>query len=231
MSIELLQTMEWSRLCWEQSFEERVALSSILPVIGNTYPVKFESNEYSVSEGIARILWKPPHSELNGWDDKRPSEIMSSYVLEGGLTKRHGEGLCFNFLVQGCIKLVSYFNLIGKEDKSPLSYVGQANGSSRLQWQTCRSALKAKIGDYIYLSSSECETDLEVIFSYSKDEICIHYSAAMHAPAFYDTKITNYWLNREERKVIESVLADANLIKESVDVSCKEMEICGAEYW
>ncbi|AJQ97496.1 hypothetical protein [Gynuella sunshinyii] len=231
MSIELLQTMEWSRLCWDQSFEERIVLSSILPVIGNMYPVKFESNEDFVSEGVARILWKPPHSELNGWGDKRPSEIMSSYVLDGVLTERHGEGLCFNFLVQGCIKLVSCFDLIGQEDKSPLSYVSQANGSSRLQWQTCRPALMAKIGDYIYLSSSECETDLEVIFSYSKDDMCVHYSATMHAPAFYDTKITKYRLNREERKVIESVLANANLIKESVGFFCKEMEICGAEYW
>lgn len=231
MSIELLQTMEWSRLCWDQSFEERIALSSILPVIGNTYPVKFESNEYFVSEGVSRILWKPPHSELNGWDDKRPSEIMSSYVLDGVLTERQGEGLCFNFLVQGCMKLVSYFDLIDQEEKSPLSYVGQANGGSRLQWQTCRPALKAKIGDYIYLSSSECETGLEVIFSYSKDDICIHYSATMHAPAFYDTKITKYWLNHKEHKVIEAVLADADLIKESDDIFHKEMEVCGAEYW
>ena len=75
MSIELLQTMEWSKLCWDQSFEEIMSLDLILPKTGEIYSVRFEENEDFVREGSAFILWQPPHSELNGWDDKRPSEI------------------------------------------------------------------------------------------------------------------------------------------------------------
>lgn len=76
-AIQILQTMQWSKLCWE----EVIKLDSLLPKVGKTYPIKLDENEDYAEEGKAYILWLPPHSELNGWWDKRPSKILKSYVL------------------------------------------------------------------------------------------------------------------------------------------------------
>jgi hypothetical protein len=83
MSIELIQTAQWTQLCWEMSWENIIEIETILPKIGETYSIKIEENEDFAKEGKAFLLWMPPHSELNGWYDKRPSEILKSYVLEG----------------------------------------------------------------------------------------------------------------------------------------------------
>jgi len=231
MSIELLQTMEWSKLCWDQSFKEIMPLDLVLPKTGEIYSVKFEKNEDFVREGSAFILWQPPHSELNGWDDKRPSEILKSYVLKGFLKPIDETGLAFDFEVLSRIKLVDCFSLVDEEDKSPLSYVGQPEGPPRIQWQDTRKVFMAKILDYIYLSGSECETSLEVILSYEGDRICIHYSATLHAPAFYETKITKYYLDSIEYKLFKRLFAKAELIEDYSYRDIMENQVLGAEYW
>ncbi|WP_185234715.1 hypothetical protein [Teredinibacter franksiae] len=231
MSIELLQTMEWSKLCWDQSFEEIMPLDLVLPKTGEIYSVKFEENEDFVTEGSAFILWQPPHSELNGWDDKRPSEILKSYVLKGFLKPIDEARLAFDFEVLSRIKLVDCFSLVDEEDKSPLSYVGQPEGPPRMQWQNTRKVFMAKIGDYIYLSGSECETSLEVILSHEGDRICIHYSATLHAPAFYETKITKYYLDSIEYKLFRQLFVKAELIEDYSYKDIMENQVLGAEYW
>ncbi|PCJ16186.1 MAG: hypothetical protein COB04_11600 [Gammaproteobacteria bacterium] len=231
MSIELLQTMEWSRLCWDQSFEKLMELDSILPKVGETYSVKFENNEDFVQEGHARILWQPPHSELNGWSDKRPTEILKSYVIEGKLKNSSESGLAFDLEVLNRIKLVDYFNRIDEEKRSPLSYVGQSDGTSKIQWQDARRILKAKVGDYIYLSGSDNETRLEVILSYRGDSICLHYSATLPVPSFYETKITKYYLDNNELQLFRRLVSDATHIDDESDDMLMEKQIYGAEYW
>ena len=222
--------MEWSQLCWDQSFEKIMQLDLILPKVGDTYPVKFESNENFVRGGSAFILWQPPHSELNGWYDKRPTEILKSYVLRGLLKPTNERGLAFDFKVLSRIKLVDYFNLVKEGDMSPLSYVGQIKGPPKIQWQGARKILMAKVGDYTYLSGYECETSLEAILAYEGGQICIHYSATLHGPAFYETKITKYYLNNMEQELFEQLIAKAELIEDSCrDVS--ENQILGAEYY
>jgi len=45
LAIELLQTMQWSKLCWDASWEEVIDLETLLPKVGQQYPIKFEENE------------------------------------------------------------------------------------------------------------------------------------------------------------------------------------------
>jgi hypothetical protein len=231
MSIELLQTMEWSRLCWDQSFEEVINLDSVLPKVGNTYPVKFSRNENFVKEGQAFLLWQPPHSELNGWFDKRPSEILSSYVLEGRLRNaKYGE-LTFDFDILGCAKLVDLFSKDVESSRTPLSYIGQVDGSPLLQWQEARGVVKSDAGEYLYLHGSECETALDVILSFEDDRVCLHYSATLHNPAQYHTVITKYYLSDDERIVFDRLVSQA---EEIADDSFRFLElgkINGAKYW
>ncbi len=231
MSVELLQTMEWSKLCWDQCFEKLIPLDLVLPKVGEIYPVKFEKNEDFIREGYGFILWKPPHSELNGWDDKRPSEILKSYVIKGLLNNVKGNGLAFDFEVTSIIKLVEYFNCIDEEGHSPLSHIGQPDGTSRIQWQDAKSVFMAKVGEYIYLSGTECETSLEVILSIEGDIICIHYSATLHGPAFYETKVTRYYLNSRECNLFKRLMDDAQVIEEYTNSKLHKNQVLGAEYW
>lgn len=222
MSIELLQTMEWSRLCWDQSFEEVIDLDSVLPRVGNTYPAKFSRNEDFVKEGKAFLLWQPPHSELNGWFDKRPSEILNSYVIEGRLKRAKYDELTFDFDVLGRAKLVDLFPEVVESSRTPLSYIGQVDASPSLQWQEARGLIKSDIGKYLYLHGSECETSLDVILSFEGDRACLHYSATLYNPAQYHTVITKYYLSDEERIVLDRLVSKAG---EIMDDSFRFLEI------
>ena len=232
MSIELIQTMQWTNLCWEDSFESIIELDTILPRIGEVYPIKLEENEDFAKEGKAFLLWQPPHSELNGWHDKRPSEILKSYVLDGVIKNASPNGLEFDFEVNDRIGLIDFFSVASLDEVSPLSRIGgQPNGTSSIQWSEASYLLKAKVGDYWYLSGHECQTSLEVIFSYVGDKICIHYSATLHTPAWYETKVTKYFLDESENIVISDRVKKATEIFEPNKYTLQENQIYGAEYW
>ncbi|MDO6422291.1 hypothetical protein [Saccharophagus degradans] len=231
MSIVLLQTMEWSKLSWNQSFEKVIPIDLLLPKTGSVYSVNFSKNEDFVEKGTAFILWTPPHSELNGWDDKRPTEILRSYVLKGFLKPVDNTALTYDFKVESRAKLIDYFELADEEYESPLSYIGQPDGTSRMQWKDTGKVLMSKVGDYIYLSGSECETSLEIILSREAEKICVHYSATLHLPTFYDTKITKYYLSNFEQDIFEHLISKAVLIEDNSYKGVLESQVLGAEYW
>ncbi|MES2820893.1 MAG: hypothetical protein V4812_18115 [Pseudomonadota bacterium] len=231
MSIELLQTMEWSKLCWDLSFEKLIELDLILPKAGNTYSVRFSKNEDYAKEGQAFLLWQPPHLELNGWNDKRPSEILRSYVLEGVLRNTSHDDLIFDFDVISRTKLVNYFSKVNETKASPLSYIGQPNGSSILQWRDARGLIKSNIGQYLYLSGSECETSLDAILSYEGNRLCLHYSATLHFPAHYQTIVTKYYLSKDEHIAFDQLLSQAEEIIDESMLNLDHRKIKGAEYW
>jgi len=234
-SIQLLQTMQWSKLCWNESWEEVIALEGILPEVGKTYSIKLDENEDYAKEGKAYILWLPPHSELNGWYEKRPSEILKSYVLEGHLynatSNYENREYFFDFQVVSRTRLTDYFVNIHKTKISPLSSVGQGNGSSRVQWQDADDLQKYNLGDYLYLSGVEGESHLELILSCIENKWCVHYSATLHYPAHYETLITKYYLSNKEKKLIETLIRKASEIADDAMELLEDNQVYGAEYW
>lgn len=231
MSIEVLQTMKWSQLCWDQSFEKVIHMEDILPKKGETYPVNLTENENYAQEGDICILWQPPHSELNGWNNKRPAEIINSYVLKGKLRHSDVQGVQFKFEVDDQIRLIDLFDQVSETAQSPLSYIGQSSGRSKLQWNDAYGVLKYRFGKFIYLSGSECESSLEVIISYDSERLCLHYSATLHHPASYETVVTKYYPNPKEVIALEKFLDEAEDIEDSSAESLEEGQIFGAEYW
>lgn len=230
--IEVLQTMQWSKLCWNESFEAVIALETLLPVIRKTYFIKLNVNESFTEEGIAYILWRPPHSELNGWWDKRPSEILDSYIIEGVLTDLRlndkNREATFDFKVNNCSRLVSYFS---KNTLLSSSFVSQNYGASLIEWEGAQNIQKYSLGNFLYVTAVNGETNLELIFSYQKDKICIHYSAILDYAANYETLISHYYLNRKEQTFLEDLISKAtNMIDES-NQNLKKNEIQGAQYW
>jgi hypothetical protein len=231
MSIELIQTMQWTQLCWETSFENTIDLDLVLPKLGTVYPIKIQRNENFTKKGKVFILWQPPHSELNGWHDKRPSEILKSYVLDGSISNPSPSGLEFDFEIIDRIGLFDFFSVVDLDEKSPLTYIGQPNGTFLIKWSNAHNPLKAKVGDYWYLSGSESEASLELIFSCIGDRICIHYSADLPVPGCYETKVTKYFLNEIEHQVINKLVEQATEIFEVNKFPLLENQIYGAEYW
>ena len=235
MTIELLQTMQWAKLCWDKSWEDVIEIESLLPKIGENYPIKLEDNEYYAEEGKAYILWLPPHSELNGWWDKRPFEILKSYVLEGTLSNPSSNyekrEFFFDFQILERKRLMDFFFEMSETEISPLYDIGQSHGSLKPQWQEAENLQKYNLGDYLYLTGVESETYLELILSYENNRLCIHYSAVLPMSSNYESIITRYYLNDEEQKLIESIVCKASkTIDQSMDL-LENNEIRGAEYW
>lgn len=227
--INLFQSMIWAKLRWDLSFAKKVKLSELLPQINHSYPIALEWNEDYAEEGKAFFLWLPPHSELNGWFDKRPSEILKSYVLEGTLTDSSLDNCQFNFYLEKITPLTEMFDRVEEVNKSPLPLSGRTNGITCIVWEQSRSLLKAKVGSYLYLAGFECETILEAIFSLKQGKLYLHYSAYL-PPSGYETVVTKYCLNEKEGSIFKALFDKAEEIYEPEIENLSKYELQGAEY-
>lgn len=234
-SIQLLQTMQWSKLCWDESWEEVIALESLLPEVGKTYSIKLDENENYAKEGKVYILWLPPHSELNGWYDKRPSEILKSYVLEGDLynatSNYENREYFFDFQVVSRKRLIDYFVNIHETESVYVPYFLKYKDNLASTWENVQDLEKCKVGDYLYLHGVESGSSFELILSYEKEKICLHYLAILYYPADYETVITRYCLNPKEQKLFETLIEKASEITDDSMDSLGDNQIFGAEYW
>ncbi|MGP9492709.1 hypothetical protein [Psychrobacter sp. AOP7-B1-24] len=234
-AIQLLQTMQWSKLCWDESWEEVIALESLLPEVGKTHSIKLDENEDYAEEGKAYILWLPPHSELNGWYDKRPSEILKAYVLEGDLSNAtsnyENREYFFDFQVTSRTRLIDCFVNIHETESVYVPYFLKYKDSLASTWENVQDLEKCKVGNYLYIHGVKPESSFELILSYEKEKICLHYSATLYHPADYETVITRYFLNDKEQKLFEKLIEKASEITDTSMNSLEGDQIYGAEYW
>lgn len=233
--IELLQTMQWSKLHWDDSWEEIIELDSLLPKVGEQYRVQLTENEKSTKDGRAFILWQPPHSELNGWWDKRPSEIFKSYVIEGTLSNRSSVfqtcEILFDFKVTSYKKLIDYFSKINDINASYIPYFLRYDSVLEADWTYSQSPMRYELDGYIYLSVGVSEATLETILSYDNDRLHMHYLANLYHVSNYETIIINYCLNDREQKLFESIVSRATEIIDTSAESLTDNQIHGAQYW
>ena len=83
--IELLVSANWSKINWDLSWQPAIDLNELLPKVGESYAITLQDSEADHTQnGIHSLLWLPPHSELNGLDD-RPTEVLKAYVIEAEL--------------------------------------------------------------------------------------------------------------------------------------------------
>ena len=83
----------------------------------------------------------------------------------------------------------------------------------------------------MYLHGVESESSFELILSYEKEKICLHYSAILYYPADYETVITRYVLDSKEQKLFEKLIEKASEITDVSMDSLEDNQIYGAEYW
>lgn len=232
--IELLQTMQWSKLCWDASWEEVIELNDLLPKVGQKYPIKLEDNEYYAQEGKAYFLWLPPHSEFNGWYDTRPSEILKSYVLEGTLSNPssnyESREWFFDFEVKSRTRLVECFNRLNEMHASYKPHFSKYQGNLEYSWKDVHDLQKFELEGYLYLSGVEYEVYSELILSYENNRLCMHYSAVLPISSNYETVITKYYLNEKEQKLFEGLIKKATEIIDTSAELLTDNQIHGAEY-
>jgi len=227
--IKLLQTIEWSKTCWDESWREKVVVEDILPKVGGEYEITLDNSEKYTEEGKVYSLWKPPHSELNGWYDKRPSEILKSYVIEGILRKDNKNEHKFYFTVEKFTLLTSFFQ--GAEDtcNSPLPIRGLDNGTTSILWENAKQIVKTNIGSYIYIAAQECETQLEAIFITVQSKMYLIYSSS-DGSQNSEAIIVRYCLKDNEQRLFDGLFTNAKKLDEGGEGHLKENEVWGAEY-
>ena len=205
MKIELLQTVEWSKLYRDQGFDKTFDIVQVLPEVGKEYCIEISANENYAREGLAYILWRPPYTEFNGYS-VRPSDVKKSFVIEGNIKSINRKNSIYAFEVTGHRKLLNLIRSAKETNVSPLSYYTDTNSNKKLEWSDAGGLWKCSIEEYIFLGGSSNEISLEAIFSIENGRLCLHYSATLAHPAFYETVVTKYFLNEYEHNTLTHLI-------------------------
>jgi len=221
--------MQWSKLCWDLSWNERIDLEAIVPKIGNSYPIELTWNEDYAHIGFVEFLWRPPHSELNGWTD-RPSEIFKSFIVGGELKISTRLREKFRFKVSSCTSLLDAIESYDGKTEFELPACGIENGGSYILWERARNLSRAEIGKYIYISGTECETELEAILEMVGADLFLVYHAYL-PPAHYESILTRKLLSGNELRIISQALRDSSLLKTHSEHGLGSSEVQGATYY
>ena len=117
--IELLASANWSKINWDLSWQSVIELAEILPKVGQSYEITLQDSEADhTKNGIYHLLWLPPHSELNGLDD-RSTEVLKAHVIEAELTqgKWLRNGSSFGLERQFTAKVISVSHMMQRISK------------------------------------------------------------------------------------------------------------------
>lgn len=218
--IKLLQSMEWSKLCWDQSCEPIVSLESVLPKIGLEYIVTLGDNEYCQVQTNTKFLWKPPHSDMNTWSDDRPWEIFDSYIIYGKVIAKTEDERSYRFRVA---EITSFYETIlnGEHgDTNILPVLGCRRGEYKSVFESAFRTEVYHLKELIYLSCSECESFYELIFTKKNEQLIALFSAALPYAGYY-AEVSKYTLNSDENMFFNNVINNAIPIEDNRDSSLK----------
>jgi hypothetical protein len=233
---KLLQTMQWSKLCWESSWQETVKIADLLPKVGDSVKVTLDRDEDYAQEGHCHFLWLPPHSELNYLSD-RPYEFLKSRIISGCLshpsrdTPTNGE-VSFDFLVEAVDLSLTSIETMAATDSYTFPKMGVSGGSSVNLWEYGDYQIsKAIFGNYVYLDRSlgnglNIEAVLEM-----RDENLYLIFLVTHTPVSCDTEILKYRLSETERRFFSQAIENAQILEFEVNEDITEDEVQGASYY
>ncbi|KZY73189.1 hypothetical protein A3740_19635 [Oleiphilus sp. HI0068] len=204
-------------------FNEKLALADILPKEGRAYPLVFDKNEENVTSGDANILWLPPHSELNGLDDGRPSEILKAHIIQGNLSLFNSAKCEWLFKVVHTVPLIS---LIESQKQSGETDKELKVGTSYLEQS--QKIFKSVLGKYILLHCCIGEASCDLLYSIVGNVYSAHFLSLV-MPLGFDAKAGSYVLNKKEVEVLNCAIDSAQEIKESSLVGIGDHEVYGVE--
>jgi hypothetical protein len=82
MSIKFFSSTSWSADPNVNVNLEKLHLQTILPKVGELRLVSIGDGYYINENMECNLLWQPPYSESNGYNDQ-PSELLNSYIISG----------------------------------------------------------------------------------------------------------------------------------------------------
>ena len=227
--IELLASANWARVNWNLSWQSIIELSELLPKIGQKYEITLQGSEAEQTcNGIHHVLWYPPHSELNGLDD-RPTEVLKACVIQVELVQGEWIKNEYGFLNERkySAKIISINRIFENlsqlhisNDKKLESYFN-INGStiSYYEW-----------GDYLYLTQSA---------EYVKDEFLFVKNGIGYSLIFinnmvcysYQCEVCKVELNKRQNKFIQDLLKSCQKLTPISQIFVTDNQVQGALYY
>lgn len=187
---------------------EIISIEDILPKEGLVYPVRSGFDAIPLKAGAARFLWQPPYIELNGWLDRRPSEVLKTFVLEGELSNPTDGNLQFDFLVTNRCRLVEKFDQLEEDLQPPFSKCRHSiQGVAGTYWANAEWIFWSQVGSYTILSAlGDYGVQVAIIFSRHGSKMCVHYSSTEHESFTDESVVTKYYMNSAEQKHFETLI-------------------------
>lgn len=227
--IELLASANWTQVNWNLSWQSIIELSELLPKLGQKYEITLQDSEAEhTCNGIYHVLWYPPHSELNGLDD-RLTEVLKAYVLQVELIQ--GEWIKNEYGFQNerkfSAKIISIYRVfealsqLSVSNDEKLEGYFNINGSriSYYEWD-----------NYLYLTQSA---------EYVKDEFLFVNGEMGYSLIFinnwvsysYQCEVCKIELNIRQNKFIKKLLKSSEKLKPTSQIFVADHQVQGALYY
>ena len=227
--IELLASANWTQVNWNLSWQSIIELSELLPKIGQNYEITLQDSEAEhTCNGIYHVLWYPPHSELNGLDD-RPTEVLKAYVLQVELIQ--GEWIkneCgFQNERKFGVKIISIYRVFETLSQLHVSNDEKLEGYFNINGSTISYY---EWDNYLYLTQSA---------EYVKDEFLFVKGGMGYSLIFinnwvsysYQCEVCKIELNIEQNKFIKNLLKSSEKIKPISQIFVADHQVQGALYY
>ena len=192
----------------------RVRLDDLLVQAGQERTVRVAGYDVS-AEATLHLLWCPPYSEENGWDDQ-PSEIELSQIVTGrvrrALPRTAGAEVTGRLSdtvdVQCAVTIKERISLLDyAEALSPVidsAAVWTPTGMKYEHWRQVGWCGAADIGGFTYLSMLAGEANLELILKRYRNVLVVHYEQL-----WQDGAIGCWELRGAALEIVEQHLSDA----------------------
>jgi len=194
-----------------------VRLEDLLPRPGQERTVGVGG--YAVSaEATLDLLWYPPYSEQNGWDDQ-PSEIELSQIVSGRVRRiqplaatesaarsSDTDEVACKISIQQRVPLLSCVRALSRAP--PAAALSMPTRMRYEHWRQAHWCGAAEIGGFIYLSALAGEANLELILKRRDHALSVLYEQRSYE-AWFEGEIGHWQLDKSELEIIEKHLRNA----------------------
>tara|TARA_B100000745_G_scaffold286644_1_gene222719 strand:+ start:180 stop:854 length:675 start_codon:yes stop_codon:yes gene_type:complete len=217
---------------WARDYEADQKDSEIVPKPGEKRVVYVPLGSDPGKDKIFYILWFPPYSEFNGWDDN-PNEISGTHVVE--CTLSYFESYPFtdeqiNSFVEKWIVLktasryeasvlkvtpfLEFCENYKGNDKFFFQRCGYPDGSSKMIWEESREYRKAKFGsNLIYITGSVPEQSFGAVIEFGVGGRCFVKFHEHYDPGLEQCLAVNYELKGKELQFFKEAIESAIELK------------------
>ncbi|MFM2477733.1 hypothetical protein [Celerinatantimonas sp. MCCC 1A17872] len=217
---------------WVRDFEVDQVDSQIIPKVGEQRIVYISLDSEPEKGKKYYVLWFPPYSAINGWDDN-PNEIKRTHVVECTLTYLES----FPFTDEQINSFVDKWIIAKDKSKYQANILsvtpflefcenyeghdyfsfqrcGYPDGSTKMIWELSREYQKAKFGsNLIYITGCVPEQFFSAVIDVSDSTKCRVKFHEHYDPGIEQCLVINYELKGDELKFFKEAIENAIELK------------------